>query len=199
VQSGELEGRLMAINLFARFAAWSPDGRTIATSEGGHVRLWDAATQECLRVFPAGRAARPAFSGDGKLLAIAGEGGKVTLWQTATGALHRIWRAHDASISSLAFSPDARTLCTASSDGTIKFWRIASQRLLLTWRLLPAAHDSEFSQNWIAYTPASYYTGSPGCEQWIRWRMGDKLLPATTFRKTYRRSDLVKSALAFQE
>ena len=197
VDSGELEGRLMAVNLFARLATFSPDGQSIATSEQGKVRLWSTASQECLHTFPAARAAmRPAFSSDGKLLAFAGENGKVCIRETATGNLYRIWRAHDSDISTIAFSPDASTLVTASDDGTVKFWRIASQKLMLTWRLLPAARDGAFADHWIAFTPEGFYSGSKDCEKYIRWRVGDKLLPAAEYSARFRRPDLVEKMLA---
>jgi hypothetical protein len=48
---------------------------------------------------------------------------------------------------------------------------------------------------WIAYTPEGYYTGSENAARYIRWRVGDKLLPAEAYAKEFHRPDLVQKAL----
>ncbi|MHC4400074.1 MAG: M56 family metallopeptidase [Planctomycetota bacterium] len=129
---------IFAHDAWARFVAWSPDGKTLASGSllGGpdELALWDPQTGEAKwRVeMPRGEPlCSLAFSLDGTTLAI-GAGGKVLLRDVDTGRLRRTLIGHGgACVFCCAFSPDGNTLATGGgrSDNTIRLWGLASGEL----------------------------------------------------------------------
>jgi WD40 repeat protein len=132
---------------------FSPDGRLLATTgRGGAWQLWDAATlaptvkldfEEPAAGFafsgfgPFGaNLPPPAFSADGRVVAIAYQDDAIRLWQTATGKLLGACVGHKQGVKSVAFAPDGKTLATSSDDSTVRFWNVASQQELLNIRQL---------------------------------------------------------------
>ncbi len=128
-------------------AAYSPDGKTLATAgQGGTIRLWDAATGKQIAVFQreerTASIASLAFSPDGKTLAAAGTFGRsattlkdlpaeLVCWDVAKGeARLSIPAAHDAinhqwSFHCLAYSPDGKWLADGTYDG-VGIWDAAT-------------------------------------------------------------------------
>ncbi len=115
-------------------AAFSPDGRLLATSTwdrhgSGVARLWEVATGR-----PVGPPMRSkeqtvvSFSPDGRLLVAAGghpfraeHPGQAVVWETATG--RQVYSVgHAGPVSQAVFSPDGGRLLTASADGTARLW-----------------------------------------------------------------------------
>jgi WD40 repeat protein/energy-coupling factor transporter ATP-binding protein EcfA2 len=151
---------LVGHNAFVVMLAFSPDGKTLASSDGDKIILWDTGTGQMLgeittghqyASYPVFRLAGIAFSPDGKTLASSGCGkiedrgtsgsapgkfcieGEIRFWNVATRQLiAQPLAAHKDQILSIAFSPDGKTLASASGkfDGTIQLWDVATRRPL---------------------------------------------------------------------
>ncbi len=106
--------------------AFSPDGRTLASSDhDGFVTLQNINTEQgsptqILHKLP-GHAI--AFSPDGHLIATNSQN-DVTLWDTKSGQRLAQLKGHTAVIRRIVFSPDGQVLATSSSDGTVWLWGI---------------------------------------------------------------------------
>jgi WD40 repeat protein len=178
--------------------AWSPDGSTLVTgSRDGVLRFWNAHDWKLLQQIPVSKREinALAFSPDGKILAAAGDDGTIHLLDNSTRNPVGMLRGHAMWVTALGFSPDGKRLFSGATDNSIKIWSIKTRELLVTLVTLPLEDRTKVSQQWIAYTPDGYYTGSPGCEKWIRWRVGDKLLPAERRAPEFHRPDKVRAAL----
>ena len=107
-------------------AAFSPDGRTLATgSSDKTVKLWDLATGQATATLTphGGYVLAVAFSPDGRTLATASSD-NVRLWDLATGQVTATLLGHTEYVWSVAFSPDGHTLATGSQDKTVRLWAL---------------------------------------------------------------------------
>ncbi|MCF7763807.1 MAG: AAA family ATPase [Verrucomicrobia bacterium] len=111
--------------------AFSPDGTRIAVSDfggTGEVVVLDAATGRPWKTLHGSiksRLSRPAYSPDGKYVAVAvEETNDVLLWDLNLNTAPRRLRRHSENVHSLVFSPDSRRLFTGGGDDTLRVWDI---------------------------------------------------------------------------
>jgi WD40 repeat protein/energy-coupling factor transporter ATP-binding protein EcfA2 len=118
-------------------AAFSPDGKTLATaSHVDSVEWWNTETDQTRTpgtLTNPGRVSTIAFSPDGNLLAVGGgsnksKSGLVTLWDTKTHRLLKTFEGHVGvriEVRAVAFSPDSKTLATAGTDNILVLWNVS--------------------------------------------------------------------------
>ena len=86
-------------------------------------------------------------------------------------------------------------LTVAYGDGTIRWLRWSDGRELLAFFV------NTDTKKWVAWTPGGYYTASPGAEDMIGWHVNRgwdqaaDFFPASKFRDTYARADVVNLVL----
>jgi WD40 repeat protein len=126
--------------------ALSPDGHTLATSDGVKIRLWDLASGQLKMTLPGPPSVVAGvleFSPDGRSLATAASPNvtrppwTVQLWDLANGYL----KATLPNAGWPYFSPDGRALATAD-DSTVRVWDVASGQLTA---ILPNGGSPYFS------------------------------------------------------
>ena len=173
--------------------AFSPDGRSVASSSKDRtLRRWDARTGTLQLTLKHPEAVSwISYSPDGG--ALVGIGEKVHVWNARSGDLLRTLEVGGATERAI-FSRDGRTLVTTGGE-KVRFWDPGSGRLKATLLVILARRNRQVTFEWIAFTPEGYYLASAGAERFMRWRVGDRILPAEAYASTFRRPDLVQAAL----
>jgi WD40 repeat protein len=141
------------------YVAFSPDGRSVAVSDGPSwvddpplsmsvVTVWDVASRrKRVTMKDRGRMFSVTFSPDGKTLATAGADGIVKLWDNVSGRKMGELKGHADQVFSVAFSPDGRILASGGKDWTARLWDVATRRQIATLQ----GHRMELSS--VAFSP----------------------------------------------
>jgi WD40 repeat protein len=173
--------------------AWHPRRRLLAAArEDGAVKLWDARSGKRLAVLSAhvGDVNALVWSPDGKTLASAGRDHIAILWDLGTRRPRARLSGHTGAIQALDWGPDGKTLATGSEDGSLRLWSAASGREIA------ALYAIDDGQDWVTAMPEGYYVASQHGADFIQWRQGNRLWPASKFRRQFERADLVRKALS---
>ena len=173
------------------FAAFSPDGRRLATTaENGVVHLWDVRSGRVLlklegHVAPVSRAA---FSPDGRLLLTAGHDASARVWRVADGQAAMLFPQPDSVIGrnwkeryqpggsygpvgrvmAAVFSPDGRFAATAHGEGTAHVWAIEPADVA------PLGRGHRGAVNALAFSADGQLLASGAADTSVRvWRVAD--------------------------
>ena len=144
---------------------FNADGSLLATGGlDGTVRVWDAASGECLRVLRGHThfVMCCAFNRQGSVVASGAYDETVRLWEVKTGACVRKLPAHSDPVTAVDFSADSSLLVSSSHDGLCRIWDAETGSCMKTL-LSPANPPISFAR----FTPNSKYvlTASMGDDE----------------------------------
>ena len=129
-------------------AAFSPDGRRIATGdENGAVRIWRGPREILLPNGHTAAVRSVAFSGDGRRLVAASDDGSARIWDTRARGVPVELRGHSGPVVTAMFSPDGGQVATGGIDGTARLWNASTGAALM---VLPG-HTAEVHE--VAFAP----------------------------------------------
>ncbi len=148
-----------------RSVAFSPDGKTLATSDATQVILWEAASGERLFTL-AGQsigtttgynlgAGQISFNPDGKRLAVANMDGASKIWDLAAQTEVLSFTSGSQPAKAIAYSPDGNLLATGGDEGIVKIWDADSGEELFALPLGGIIHSVVFSPEGNRLTAAS--------------------------------------------
>lgn len=167
-------------NLTPEAVAWSPDGKSIAATDGVHIVMWDAVSG-----VPRGTFTLPdstsddlsdfAWSPIGDALALA-VGHTVYIWFPGNPRTPIAYREHSYhipafSIPAISWSPDGRYIASCGSqDNTVRVWEAATGKTAFVY-------NGHFSSVWaVAWSPDGRRIASGGFDSLVHvWR---PILPA---------------------
>jgi WD40 repeat protein len=141
------------------FIAFSADGKRFAAAavpdrpaqHASEIRVWDLDSRRVAATFP-GYDGQPAFSPDGRTVAVAREDA-VVLIEFASGQVRHVFRHHGPirEQANLVWSPNGRVLAAASREAPVYLWDVVGDRT----GPVPAWDRTAGDRRWAALTGAA--------------------------------------------
>ena len=130
-----LETHVMEANEWVYALAYSPDGKTLASSgNAATVQLWDTEKHTIKKSLIGHRDSVVAvsISSDGQLLASGSDDTTIILWNLATAEKIASLKKHKGSLISLVFSPDGKFLVSSDDQNAVLIWDVATEKVVRT-------------------------------------------------------------------
>ncbi|XP_055636729.1 WD repeat-containing protein 3 [Toxorhynchites rutilus septentrionalis] len=118
IQSIRQQGHLSE----ARSVTFSSDNLAIASASGESLKLWNRASQSCLRTIETGYVLSSCFVPGDRHVLVGLKTGELLIIDIVTGEVIEKIAAHEKELWSIVLTPDMRGCVTGGGDTTVKFW-----------------------------------------------------------------------------
>ena len=115
-------------------ALFSDDGKIIAGSSGGPIRVWEIDTSRAQSKLALPVSTRPviALCHDGSAAAMGRNDGTITVWALPDGSETASFAAHASGVRSLSFDFAGARIASAGFDGEVKVWDLRGRKAAFT-------------------------------------------------------------------
>jgi WD40 repeat protein len=136
VASGRELRRLEGAAKYVHAIALHPTKNLAAIAADRAVILWNPATGEVVKTWPAHDAAATCvrFAENGSVLLTGGDDGSVKVWDAKSGDELAALTGHRGGVRDLALKPGGRWLLSASADRTVRLWDLATKKEVAAFR-----------------------------------------------------------------